>query len=225
MTESGELSCWGRTGGGPARVPAGRYQALSVGGAHACALSEAGAIDCWDRNNVGQTEAPEGRFIQLSAGRDHSCAVREDAALVCWGGDLFYGTPLARDYVAPLGSETDDLLSATVLEPLEARIVARLLSNGSIEFGLQPEGEERILPQSRFFPTSARIDRWLVSSDVDYQGELLGRITARLLESGQVEFAFVAPNGERILPDSRFFPTGARVDRWLRSSPLDLDRQ
>ena len=230
LDESRELSCWGWIEPADAPAPAGRYQDVSAGGSHNCALSDEGEIVCWGWNSYGQTDAPTGRFIQVSAGTEHSCAVREDSALVCWGGDWFYGTPLARDNVAPLGPESDQPSPETSVdqvasvERVEGRIAARLLANGTIEFGFQPNGEESILPSSRFFPTNACIDRWLVSSAVEHQGEILGRITARLLEGGRVEFAFVLPHGERVLPDSRFFPSDAQVDRWLRSSALELDR-
>ena len=95
--------------------------------------------------------------------------------------------------------------------------------HGRIEFGFQPDGEERILPASRFFPANARVDRWLSSSRVEYDGNVLGQITAQLLADGRVEFGFLNEDGERILPATRFFPADARVDRWLRSSLIELE--
>ncbi|MCY3570679.1 MAG: RCC1 domain-containing protein [Chloroflexi bacterium] len=202
LTESRELICWGARGAGS--IPNGYFEDLSVGDSHACALSDRSEIVCWGSNSFGQTDAPPGQFVQISAGKDHNCAVRQDAALVCWGGDQFYGTPLARDY--------------------PARIVARLLESGAIEFGFQPVGAEPILPRSRFFPPDVRVNRWLMSSDIAYGGEVVGRIAARLLENGRVEFGFVSPEGERILPDQRMFPISAQVDTWLRSGSFRLDR-
>ena len=151
--------------------------------------------------------------------------------------DVDYQTvPILAQYVAQL-SEPRLLLFALAVElrlgirgrgmrvatAAHALEVARLLDNGRIEFGFQPQGLEPILPRSRFFPARARIDRWLVSSDVVHQGQVLGRISARLLESGRIEFAFRLPDGERILPGSRFFLTDAQVNRWLRSSHIDLE--
>ena len=53
------------------------------------------------------------------------------------------------------------------------------------------------------------------------------RIVARKLADGRVEFGLRQEQadgtyGSEILPRSRFFPSDAAVDRWLRSSPLDL---
>lgn len=189
---------------GAGSVPNGFFEDLSVGDSHACALSDSSEIVCWGSNSSGQTDAPAGQFLQISAGKDQSCAIRRDAALGCWGGDQFYGALLARDYAA--------------------RIVARLLDSGTIEFGFQPVSAEPILPRSRFFPPDVRVNRWLMSSDIDYGGEVVGRIAARLLENGRVDFGFVSPDGERILPSRRVFPIGAQVDTWLRSGSVRLDR-
>jgi hypothetical protein len=104
----------------------------------------------------------------------------------------------------------------------EGRIEARRLDSGRVEFAFRPEGEERILPDRRFFPTNARTGRWLVSSDVASGGDILGQITARLLDDGRIEFGFNPVEGERILPRARFFPTNARTDRWLVSSPITI---
>ena len=53
------------------------------------------------------------------------------------------------------------------------------------------------------------------------------RIVARKGADGRVEFALQQRHddtwGQRQLPRSRFFPTTAPVDRWLTSSPLNLD--
>ena len=103
------------------------------------------------------------------------------------------------------------------------RIVARRLADGRTEFGWQPEGSsERALPRSRYFPTNARADRWLNSSPVEVNGAEVGRINARLLADGRIEFAFTPRGGERILPPSRYFPTNAAIDVWLRSTEIDV---
>ena len=105
------------------------------------------------------------------------------------------------------------------------RIVARRLADGRTEFGWQPEGSnERVLPRSRYFPTNARADRWLNSSPVEVNGVEVGRINARLLADGRIEFAFTPSGGERILPPSRYFPTNAAIDVWLRSTEIDVGR-
>lgn len=103
------------------------------------------------------------------------------------------------------------------------RIVARRLSDGRTEFGWLPEGSTaRVLPSQRYFPTNARVDRWLRSSPVEVNGAEVGRINARLRADGRIEFAFTPSGGERILPPSRYFPVDAAIDIWLRSTEIDV---
>ena len=123
---------------------------------------------------------------------------------------------------APTPPAAPGSLDAAGGAALEGRILARRLGSGAVEFGFQPEGGELILPDRRFFPASARVDRWLLSSDVVSAGDVLGRITARLLADGRIEFGFTPAEGERILPRVRFFPATAAVGRWLRSSIVDV---
>ena len=123
----------------------------------------------------------------------------------------------------------------------DVRIVARKLANGKIEFGLQQRRDDttwggRLLPSVRLFPAGAEVGDWLVSSPVTVSaGESAGdlasdvelRITARLVSDGRVEFALQqrlgdGAWGDRRAPARRFFPAGARVDRWLHSSVIAL---
>ena len=58
---------------------------------------------------------------------------------------------------------------------VELRIVARKLSNGKVEFGLQERHDdgswsEQVLPARRFFPADAPVGRWLRSSVVTLDG-------------------------------------------------------
>ena len=64
----GELVCWGWNAYGQGDAPAGRFTAVSVGGAHACGLTTAGAIECWGANESGQLDAPAPTVAQNSAG-------------------------------------------------------------------------------------------------------------------------------------------------------------
>ena len=104
------------------------------------------------------------------------------------------------------------------------RIVARLLEDGRVEFGWQPRMNggwgARVLPSQRRFPADVTHNRWLHSGPVEVDGEEIGRIYARLSEDGRIEFAFTPTDGERIEPSARYFPTDARVGRWLRSSEI-----
>ena len=114
---------------------------------------------------------------------------------------------------------------------VSVRIVARKLAGGRVEFGLQQRGPDdawgdRELPRVRFFPPTARLGRWLVSSPLELAvGEV--RIVARKLANGKVEFGLRQRNpddtwSDNRLPGVRYFPTTAGVDRWLASSPLTL---
>lgn len=120
------------------------------------------------------------------------------------------------------------------------RIVARRLANGKIQFGLQQRGHdgswgERAFPTARLFPTTATVGRWLHSSSMNLHvaeaadssdEQVRVRIVARRLADGRVEFGLQSHDGswgERTLPTRRYFPTTARVDRWLHSSVLVVD--
>ena len=125
----------------------------------------------------------------------------------------------------------------------ELRVTAQRLADGRTEFALQQRAAdggwgERLLPVRRFFPADASAGRWLVSSPLTIQSEPDSmataegadagvRIAAQLDASGRIEFALQhrVTDGEwseRLLPDRRFFPADATVDRWLVSSPLTV---
>ena len=53
-------------------------------------------------------------------------------------------------------------------------------------------------------------------------GAEIGRINARRLSDGRIEFAFTPTDGERIAPSARYFPANARVNRWLRSTEITI---
>ena len=104
----------------------------------------------------------------------------------------------------------------------EGRIVARRLADGRTEFGFQPRGGERVLPRVRYFPSTADVGRWLSSSPIEVDGVEIGRINARLVTGGRIEFAFTPTGRGRILPASRYLPSSPAVERWLRSSEIDV---
>lgn len=77
-------------------------------------------------------------------------------------GDWLVSSPLT----VSVGASAD-----TLAEDIALRIVARLASDGRVEFGLQQrtdgaEWSDRQMPARRFFPSGARVDRWLRSSVV-----------------------------------------------------------
>ena len=104
---------------------------------------------------------------------------------------------------------------------MSGRIVARRLADGRTEFAWHVEGGARALPRSRFFPADVSVGRWLNSSDIVVDGTVVGRINARLLADGRIEFAFTPTGRERILPRSRYFPSDAETGRWLRSTLIE----
>ena len=134
----------------------------------------------------------------------------------------------------------DDDVAAVVGSP-NVRIVARLLDNGKIEFGMQQvqhdnTWSDRVFPRARLFPADTAVGRWLQSSAItlsaaetvdSFDEEVTVRIVARRLDDGRVEFGLQQQEdgswGDRDLPTRRFFPPAATVDRWLGSSTLNLD--
>ena len=122
----------------------------------------------------------------------------------------------------------------------EVRITAQRLADGRTEFALQQREADdgwsaRLLPRARFFPATASVGRWLVSTPLtvrapgdgdDAEGAEV-RITAQRLANGRIEFALQEREadgewGERLLPRARFFPATATVGRWLVSTPLTV---
>ena len=137
-----------------------------------------------------------------------------------------------------LPSLPDDAAAPT--DP-DVRIVARKLSNGKIEFGLQQQAgsswSNPMLPTRRKFPTTAPLDRWLYSSPIslsiaaspeDFAETVEVRIVAKRRSSDRkVEFGLQERQddgtwGERMLPARRLFPPDTPVGGWLRSSVLSL---
>ena len=130
---------------------------------------------------------------------------------------------IAADLTPPVQAEPPGPID----DETAGRIVARQLADGRVEFGWQPRrtdgdwGSES-LPTKRYFPTDATVGRWLRSSPVWVYGVAIGRINARLLSNGGIEFAFTPIYRERIEPRARYFPAGITHDRWLRSTEITI---
>ena len=113
-------------------------------------------------------------------------------------------------------------------ELIYGKITARRVADDQIEFGWQPTTASgkaigpRVFPRARFLPQNAEIDRWLSSSPVKVGGAAIGRINARMLSGGRIEFGFTPTDGARILPPSRYFPHNAERGRWLRSTTIPI---
>jgi len=149
--------------------------------------------------------------------------------------------PPSDDSADDSSGTTDDAGTAPEVGTPDVRIVARLLDNGKIEFGLQQvqhdeAWSDRVFPRARLFPAETAVGRWLVSSAItlsaaegvnDFAEDVAVRIIARKQADGRVEFGLQQRDngswGERMLPQRRYFPTSAAVDRWLGSSTMSLD--
>ena len=100
-------------------------------------------------------------------------------------------------------------------------ITARRLDDGRVEFAFKPSGGARIFPEQRYVPADAELNSWLVSSDVTHVDATLGRIIARRLDDGRMEFGFRVEGGDELLPALRFVPA-VTSGAWLRSSELSF---
>ena len=100
-------------------------------------------------------------------------------------------------------------------------ITARRLDDGRVEFAFRPSGGARIFPEQRYVPADAASNSWLVSSDVTHVDATLGRIIARRLDDGRMEFGFRVEGGDELLPHLRFVPA-VTSGGWLRSSELSF---
>ena len=129
---------------------------------------------------------------------------------------------------------------------IDVRILAQRLEDGRTEFALQQREaddswSERLYPRTRFFPATARVDRWLLTS-----GLLIGpessimsagsgaesvevRIAARLLDDDRIELALQVHQrdfgfgwSERLLPQVRLIAAEISTGRWYPSSSLTL---
>ena len=91
-------TCWGDHQPGYTSPPRTPFTHLSVGDAHACALSDNGTATCWGDNSFGQADPPRGSFTAIAAGNTISCGLRPDGSAECWGNTYF--TNLVIDGVA-----------------------------------------------------------------------------------------------------------------------------
>ena len=98
----------------PLVIPAAAlgWNAVSVGGGHACAIRTTGELYCWGSNTSGQLgvgiarghcglrgtpceASPRAvltanRFVQVSAGQFHTCGIVSSGALFCWGDNTHF---------------------------------------------------------------------------------------------------------------------------------------
>ena len=88
-----QLACWGRPDlYNLTTPPAGAFDAVTLGNAHACALKSDGTVECWGNSANGRTHPPTDagsvavQFSEISAGEDYTCGIRQDDSQIqCWG--------------------------------------------------------------------------------------------------------------------------------------------
>ena len=86
--------------------PPGRYEQISAGERHTCAIRQDQTVDCWGDNSMGQASPPEGQFRMVSAGGTHSCGISDDQKVVCWGApEVANKTPDQTVLVVSAGDE------------------------------------------------------------------------------------------------------------------------
>ncbi|MEZ4461668.1 MAG: hypothetical protein R3E66_18480 [bacterium] len=81
-----------------------RYQQVSGGKDHFCALTTSGDIDCWGLgtygrlgvNELGYTTTPhpivsDRDFVEVELGAYHTCAREADGTVACWGRGNYFG--------------------------------------------------------------------------------------------------------------------------------------
>ena len=239
LLDSGTVQCWGDNWLGQTETPSGRFSAVSAGGFHTCGLRDSGTVECWGEDGYGATDVPSGRFSVVSAGFDHTCGLRDSGEVECWGDNE--------------RSESDAPSGRFSAVSAGSAYTCGLRENGEVEcWSYTFEGQARpaagkyVQVSSGYFHACAlseagAISCWMMrnsAADVpawlrdDAGGAMQafeteparGRIIARRLADGRTEFGW-QPAGavEPILPRARYFPVSATVDRWLRSTPVEVD--
>ncbi len=123
------------------------------------------------------------------------------------------------------GQEEPEAEPAAPPPPQRLRIVARLHEDGRIEHGVELADGGQILPSKRYLSSGAAPGTWRISSDVEVDGDAIGRIRSRRLDDGRVELGFAGATGETIAPDIRYLPADMPVGIWLRSAEIEVARQ
>ena len=132
---------------------------------------------------------------------------KSDHDLAEWSG----GTCQQRQYIATVTVEVKQSYSLTIdaaeRVAIDTALMAQCASSPSIQSPAQTPEDGPGATTSVDTPTP------------DFP---VGRIMARRLVDGRVEFAYRPEGEEIILPRRRYFPVNARVDRWLNSTPIEF---
>ena len=196
-------------------------------------LAEWSGGTCDQRRHIATVTVRVKSTYDLSTDPAEASAISSALAASCTASTPTQTTPTPQSSSTSSTSATSESPaqptpeeSAAIEEPGNpfpaGRIVARRVERGRTEFGYRVEGGHIVLPRGRFFPASAQVGRWLNSTPVEVDGQSIGKISARLLEDGRIEFSFLPTDRERFLPRSRFFPVKSS-GQWLSSTLIDLD--
>ena len=102
-----------------------------------------------------------------------------------------------------------------------SRLLARVLEDGRVEFGVDLSDGERALPSSRWLQADAPINAWRLTSPITANGVELGRVHARRLEGGLVQATYVPTGADRASTARWIVSADAPVDAWLVSGELE----
>ncbi len=106
--------------------------------------------------------------------------------------------------------------------PVRLRILARLTEDGRIEHAVELPGGEQILPSSRHLPADAPLGEWRISTDVEVDGQPIGKIRSRRLADGRTELGFLSADVQSVVPDIRYLPADMPIGVWLRSGEFSI---
>ena len=189
-----------------------------------CVIHPNGKIECWGETD--DTPTPLGNTaVAVSAEWRHTCDVRS-GAIDCWG--VVRANRPADGYT--IVSEYTCAIRANREIECRGDGHARLIAASTGDHTAVSAG----FWQRCTFRESGALECWginelpdapiAMSQPASAQSDAgnAGRIVARLLDDGRVEFGWQPRSGARVLPRLRYFPTDATVDRWLRSSPVEV---
>ena len=83
------IACWGQNDYGQASPPDGRFEEITAGHSHACALND-GALICWGGGFPDDAESIQEvpPLSAIQAGFGFTCGLTPDADMACWNREL-----------------------------------------------------------------------------------------------------------------------------------------
>ena len=144
-----------------------------------------------------------------------------------WSGDHEGVHPEALVRLQGQQQITAHFVETTTTEPetLTARIGARALNDGSIDLVLVLNNGRELRPRTNPLSATPPTGRWLSTSEVQVNGQTLGRIQAGRLEDGRTVLRFVTPDGVVLAPEQRVLPRHSQLPRFgrlVRSSEIKI---